>query len=114
MHEFRIIEFVDSSGKSPFHDWISLLDVTTRARIHARLFRIESGNLGDVKPLASGLYEARLNFGPGYRIYFGIADHLLIVLLAGGDKKNQDRDIRSAKINWILWKRGQSRAKKKS
>ena len=83
----------------PLVEWMSVLDVTTRARIRARIDRIEDGNFGDVKALGGGLFELRLDFGPGYRIYFGKAGDE-IHLVRGGDKSSQSSDIAQARKFW--------------
>lgn len=81
-----------------FMRWFeALADKTAKARIQARLNRARAGNLGDVKPVGSGASEFRIDYGPGYRVYFMQQGRTLIVLLAGGDKSTQDRDIRQAK-----------------
>jgi putative addiction module killer protein len=72
----------------------------TRKRILDRLFRIESGNYGDYKSLKEGVLELRLKFGPGYRIYFGEDGDTVVVLLNGGDKGRQTKDIETAKAYW--------------
>lgn len=66
-------EYVDASGRIPFREWLSKLDVTTRARVQARILRFETGNLGDHKEVGDGFWEARLDFGPGYRLYLARA-----------------------------------------
>jgi len=67
-----------------------------RARINARIRRLSLGNFGDVKPIGEGVSELRIDFGPGYRVYFVQRGQTLVVLLAGGDKRTQDRDIKKA------------------
>lgn len=81
--------------------WLHSLDKVIRARIEARVFSFELGNLGDYKPLKGGVYEARLMFGSGYRIYFGLTSGECLVLLTGGDKSTQSKDIRQAKEYWL-------------
>lgn len=77
--------------------WLDgLRDLQARARIQARVERLRSGNPGDVKPVGSGVSEMRIDYGPGYRIYFIQRGELLIVLLAGGDKRTQETDIKTA------------------
>jgi putative addiction module killer protein len=90
-------EYLTADGRSPWRAWLDELDVSTRARVQARVLRFESGNLGDHKALGDGLWEARLFFGPGYRIYFSRHEGALVLLLAGGDKGSQSRDIRRAR-----------------
>lgn len=93
------------SGKIPFDDWVSTLrDKKVRAVIAARLLRIQSGNMGDVKPVGSGVFEFRIQFGPGFRIYFGEVEGHIIVLLGGGDKSSQQKDIRKAIQLWTQYK----------
>lgn len=81
-----------------FAQWLhDLRDMVGRARILKRLRRVADGNLGDVKAIGDGVYELRMFFGPGYRVYFMFQGDALILLLAGGDKSSQERDIASAK-----------------
>jgi putative addiction module killer protein len=88
-------------GRTPFDEWyLHIKDKKTKAVIAARLLRIQAGNLGDAKPIALGVYEFRIDFGPGYRIYFGQVQNVLIVLLCGGDKSTQKRDIDRAIALW--------------
>jgi len=94
--KLRIYE--TASGRRPFEEWLdSLKDKVTVARIAARLNRVALGNLGDVKSVCAGVSELRLPFGKGYRVYFGQDGDKIILLLCGGDKGSQDRDIREAK-----------------
>jgi len=74
----------------------SLRDRQARARIDARILRLSLGNPGDVKPVGEGVSELRIDYGAGYRIYFAQRGEALVILLAGGDKRTQDRDIRKA------------------
>ncbi len=101
MYEIDI--YRTESGKEPFVDWKDSLDITISSRIEARIARIRSsGNLGDYKALKEGVYELRLDFGSGYRIYFGLDDgkKKIVVLLVGGAKKTQPKDIDKAKLYW--------------
>jgi len=96
-----VIVFRTSRGNEPFTDWLeSLRDPPTRRRILKRLLRLEQGHYGDAKPVGSGIYELRLFFGSGYRIYFGEDGDTIVVLLCGGDKKSQRSDIQRAHIYW--------------
>lgn len=80
-----------------FSDWLeSLRDRQARTRIQARILRLKIGNLGDVKPVGEGVSELRIDYGPGYRIYFVRQGSELIILLAGGDKRTQAKDIKTA------------------
>jgi putative addiction module killer protein len=98
-----IREYLDESGRSPFRGWLQALDSATRARVQARVLRFETGNLGDHKQVGGGVWEARLAFGPGYRIYFGRSGRELVLLLLGGDKGSQRKDIKRAKESWATY-----------
>lgn len=90
-----------------FDAWLNgLRDVCARARINAHITRMQTGNLGDVKALGDGLHEARIFYGPGYRLYFIQEGQALIVLLSGGDKGSQRRDIEKAKALVAEWRAG--------
>ena len=96
-----VIVYADEKGREPFTDWLNgLKDARDRRRILARLRRIELGNLGDRKHLQNSVFELRLFFGPGYRVYFGEAGESTILLLCGGDKSTQDEDIDNAIAYW--------------
>jgi putative addiction module killer protein len=80
-----------------FAQWIDALrDLSARARVQARIERLAAGNPGDVEPVGEGVSELRINYGPGYRVYFKKRGQELIILLAGGDKTTQARDIKTA------------------
>ena len=90
-----MVELIKSAT---FEQWLTgLRDVNAVARIQARLDRVAVGNPGDVKPVGAGISEMRIDYGPGYRVYFMQRGRLVVVLLAGGDKSTQARDIRQAK-----------------
>lgn len=93
-------EYLTADGRNPFREWLGTLDVAVRARVQARLLRFELGNLGDHKSVGAGVWEARLAFGPGYRTYFAKEGDSIIVLLVGGTKASQRRDIRRAQEFW--------------
>jgi len=99
--ERTIVIYESNDGKCPFQSWIhGLRDIRGRATIRARLERVRLGNLGDCKSIGGGIFELRVQYGSGYRVYFG-QDHLnLVVLLCGGDKSSQKRDILKARILW--------------
>lgn len=100
----RLREYEDALGRSPFRGWLDSLELAARARVQARLLRAESGNLGDHKSLGGGVWELRLDFGPGYRVYFGWDGPGLVILLAGGDKGSQRRDIAKAREYWLEYR----------
>ena len=97
----------DSQGKEPFVEWVSRLSRPDRARVFARLDRVETGNLGDCKSVGEGVFELRLHFGAGYRVYFGEIGTTIILLLCGGKKSSQQKDIQHAKEYWEQYKRRQ-------
>jgi putative addiction module killer protein len=98
--KLTIREFLTAEGRSPYRDWVENLEVMVRARVQARVLRFETGNLGDCGAVGSGVCEARLMFGPGYRIYFGREGPSTILLLLGGNKASQRKDIRDARRFW--------------
>ncbi|MBI1859701.1 MAG: type II toxin-antitoxin system RelE/ParE family toxin, partial [Deltaproteobacteria bacterium] len=108
-------EYVEENGDNPFREWLEELDKSVAARIQARVFRFETGNLGDAKNLKDGIWEAKFDIGPGYRLYFGRDGLVVVVLLCGGDKSSQASDIEKAKHYWDNYKsrKGVDHAKKK-
>jgi putative addiction module killer protein len=93
--------YQDKYGFEPYIEWVdSLTDWKTKARIEQRIRRIEQGNLGDFKSVGDGVFELRFDFGSGYRVYFGQEKEKLIILLIGGDKSTQKKDIVLAKTYW--------------
>jgi putative addiction module killer protein len=89
----------------PFEQWyLSIRDKAVRARIRARIDRLYLGNFGDSKPISEGIFELRLHFGAGYRIYFAPVGSSIVVLLGGGDKSSQPKDIQFAISLWRLYK----------
>jgi putative addiction module killer protein len=101
--EFQLKILATPAGDSPFEDWyLSIRDKLTRSRIRARLDRLVLGNFGDSKAIADGVFELRFHFGAGYRVYFSTVGDL-VVLLMGGDKASQAKDIQSAISLWKLY-----------
>ena len=92
--------YVLRDGRSPFEGWFAGLDPTARSKVTVAVARLEQGNLSNVKPVGEGVLEYRINFGPGYRIYFGRDGDALVILLTGGTKRRQQRDIRAALDMW--------------
>ncbi len=103
MIEVRL--FVDSLGRAPFERWFGTLDAAAAAKVTAAIARMEQGNLSNAKTVGEGVLEYRIDFGPGYRVYFGRDGDVLVILLGGGTKKRQDRDIDAAKMRWADYKR---------
>jgi len=96
--------YVDASGRGLFAEWFDALDAEAVARVTVALVRLGEGKLGNTKGVGAGVLEYRIDFGPGYRIYFGRDGDTLIILLAGGTKKRQQRDIEAAKQRWQEYK----------
>lgn len=96
-----IIIYCEPGGNEPFTEWLNRLrDPVTRRRILQRLLRVESGHYGDFKAVGDGVNELRFFLGAGYRVYFGEDGDKLVVLLCGGDKDSQSRDIQQAQRYW--------------
>lgn len=95
-------EYVTADGKIPFRDWLAALrDVRARARVRVRLNHLRLGNFGDARPVGDGVSELRIPYGPGYPVYFAPMGSTVVLLLCGGDKSTQTRDIGRAKTYWI-------------
>ena len=101
MPGFELREYVTKDGRSPFAEWLrGLKDIPGRERIRTRLDRASLGNLGDHETVGAGVFELRMHFGPGYRVYFGKEASDILVLLLGGTKRTQRRDIWKARKYW--------------
>ena len=93
------------NGRQSFTEWFeSIRDMKTQTRIRRQLTRLEVGNFGDCQSVGGGVFELRIHFGPGYRIYFGEISNTVLLLLCGGDKSSQPRDIERAKAYWQDYK----------
>jgi putative addiction module killer protein len=97
--------YIPEDGQDPFGKWFAGLDSTARAKVATAIARLEQGNLSNVKPVGSGVLEYRINFGPGYRVYFGRDGDVLVILLTGGTKQRQQRDIETATAFWDSYRR---------
>lgn len=107
----EVRRYVTDSGKDVVGEWLAgLNDTQARARIAARIARLAVGNLGDCKALGAGVSELRIDWGPGYRVYFAMADRQCVLLLCGGDKRKQAADIKRAVEYWRDYKRRTSKA----
>ena len=105
VHQRRLQIYRTPNGRIPFSEWLeSIQDQRTQSRIQARLDRLETGNFGDCHAVGAGVFELRLHFGAGYRIYFGEIDNTIVLLLCAGDKSSQTRDIERAKDYWLQYK----------
>jgi putative addiction module killer protein len=97
-------EFEDERGRRPFGAWFKALDSVAAARVQRALTRLEAGNTSNVKGVGAGVLELKIDFGPGYRVYFGKDGDEVVILLGGGTKKRQDRDIQTAHALWQTYK----------
>ena len=100
----EVREYLGADGRSPFAVWFADLDATAAAKVTVAIARIEQGTLSAFKGVGGGVLEYRVDFGPGYRVYFGLDGDTLVILLGGGTKKRQQRDIEIAKSRWTDYK----------
>jgi len=99
--EQEVLVYAGSDGREPFAQWLrGLRDGQTRNRIRQRIARVRLGNFGDARSVGEGVHELRIQFGPGFRVYFGREDDAVVILLCGGDKSTQARDIERARDYW--------------
>ncbi len=105
-----IVEYLEPSGKSPFAVWFDNIPSDAAAKVAVALARLELGNISNIKSVGSGVSECRIDYGPGYRIYFGRHGQEIIILLAGGTKKRQQKDIEEAHARWQMYKATKGRS----
>ena len=97
MLRYETLEYVTVDGRRPFNEWLEgLRDIHARARIDTRLDRVSLGNLGDHASVGGGVHELRIFYGPGYRVYYTHRDNVVVILLCGGDKSSQTKDVKLA------------------
>jgi putative addiction module killer protein len=102
----EIRRYVTETGKDLIGGWLTgIRDARTRAKIAARIARLSAGNFGDCKPVRAGVWELRVNWGPGYRVYYAMIDRSSGLLLCGGDKRRQSTDIQRAIRYWLDYQR---------
>jgi len=101
----EVREYVDERDRSPFAEWFSRLDAQAAAKVAVALVRMEEGNFAHAKSVGGGVEEYRMDWGPGYRLYFGRDGATLIILLCGGTKRRQQDDIAEAQALWASYKR---------
>lgn len=106
----RIEQYIKEDGNVPFEKWFNKLDSIAAAKISTVLYRMEQGNFSNVKSVGDGVFENKIYFGPGYRIYFGQEGDELVILLGGGTKKHQSKDIKAAKVLWGEYKKIKGRS----
>lgn len=97
--------YVAEDRHCPFEEWFASVDPVARAKVTAALARLGAGNTSNVKPVGEGVLEYRIHFGPGYRVYFGRHGETVVILLTGGTKARQQRDVAAAKTLWAAYKR---------
>jgi putative addiction module killer protein len=101
----KIRRYTTAEGRDVFGEWLAnLADLKARARIAVRIDRIAGGNLGNSKSIGEGLHELRVDWGPGYRVYYGKIKTARVLLLCGGDKRKQSADIKKARAYWTDYK----------
>ncbi len=99
-----MIEYLEQDDSSPFGKWFTRLNAKAAAKVATALYRLEQGNMSNVKSVGKGVFEYRIDFGPGYRVYFGQESAALVILLGGGTKKRQSKDIGNAQKLWAEYK----------
>jgi putative addiction module killer protein len=105
VQEINIREFLDDSGRSPFGRWFEGLNAAAAARVTVALTRLGRGNFSNVEGVGRGVYELKIDFGPGYRVYFGKDGDRIVILLGGSSKKRQGVAIAVAHAAWTDYKR---------
>ncbi len=112
----REVEYYRTAdAKCPYQEWFERLkDDRAKYKIDARIARLRGGNFGDSKPIGDGVSESKIDYGPGYRIYYGIDGRNLVVLLTGGDKATQHPDIKLARKYWSDYKNRKNEVRKKA
>jgi putative addiction module killer protein len=98
--------YLATDGSRPFDEWFAEMEPVARAKVTRAIARMGQGNLSNVKSVGGGVQEYRIDFGPGYRVYFGRDGETLVILLTGGTKKRQQRDIERAHAYWQDYKDG--------
>jgi len=104
--------YIDAEGRKPFAGWFADLDIHAAARVTTALTRIEQGNFSNVKGVGEGVFECKIDFGPGYRVYFGKDGDRVVVLVGGGSKRTQSTDIAVARQRWLDYKQRKKQEKK--
>ena len=100
----RLVEYLDEREESPFRKWFIQLNAEAAAKVAIAMTRVEKGNFSNASSVGHGVFEYKIDYGPGYRVYFGQDGIDLVILLAGGTKKRQNEDIRLAQQRWAAYK----------
>jgi putative addiction module killer protein len=106
--EIEIREFLDAANRSAFARWLEGLNAAAAARVTVALTRLSQGNFSNVEGVGNGVYELKIDFGPGYRIYFGKDGERIVILLGGSSKKRQSDAIAAPQAAWADYKRRKS------
>jgi len=109
MAEVRVVVYIDAAGRSAFTRWFEELNSEAAAKVTTALYRLGQGSFSSVKGIGGGAFEYRIDFGPGYRVYFGKDGETLVVLLGGSTKKRQQQAIQAARDSWSEYKRRKAR-----
>jgi len=102
--EMTVVQFISSDGRTPFQQWFDGLDRVAAAKVRIAIARLQQGNVSNVKSVGGGVSEAKIKFGPGYRVYFGKDGATIVVLLGGGTKTRQAKDVADARARWHDYK----------
>ena len=105
MADIRILEYLDVEGRSPYGIWFEGLNAPAAAKVVSAFYQLAAGNLSNVKGVGSGVFERKIDFGSGYRIYFGRDGESVVILLGGSSKQHQQQAIEAAKERWIDYRR---------
>jgi putative addiction module killer protein len=101
----RVLEYLDRTGQSPYTKWFDDLNAPAAAKVAAALYRLAEGNFSNVKGVGGGVFERKIDFGPGYRIYFGKDGDAVVILLGGSSKQRQAEAIGAARLRWSDYRR---------
>jgi putative addiction module killer protein len=101
----RVVEYVDAQGRSAYARWFESLNAPAAAKVAAAVYQLAAGNFSSVKSVGCGVFERKIDFGPGYRVYFGRDGNVLVVLLGGSKKQRQHEAIAAAKARWNDYRR---------
>jgi putative addiction module killer protein len=106
---YTLSYYLTEAGEKPFKEWLDgLKDIMARQKVRIRLDRVRLGNLGKNRSVGEGVYELKIDYGPGYRVYYGLDMKTVVLLLLGGDKSSQKKDITQARMYWEDQKRRKS------
>jgi putative addiction module killer protein len=102
--EIRVLEYLDTEGRSPYAAWFDGLNAPAAAKVAAALYQLASGSFSNVKGVGGGVFERKIDFGPGYRVYFGKDGQSVVILLGGSTKQRQQQAIEIAKERWAAYR----------